>query len=159
MQIVLGSRGDYTVRAVLFLARHPGRQRRKAIAEAMEIPNNFLPQILGGLVKAGVVRSTVGRLGGYELARPAASVTLREVIEVGEGPIRSQKCVLRGGPCYWGDKCAIHDAWIEAEKALTDRLATTTFADLAMADWELEQRSPDPWRTPPSGPRVHAADS
>lgn len=159
MQIVLGSRGDYTVRAVLFLARHTGRQRRQAIAEAMDIPDNYLPQILGTLVKAGVVRSTVGRRGGYELARPAASLTLREVIEVGEGPIRSQACVLRGGPCYWGDKCAVHDAWIEAERALTERLASTTFADLAMADWELEQRSPDPQRRRASLPRVHAADS
>ncbi|OGO53923.1 MAG: hypothetical protein A2V84_12145 [Chloroflexi bacterium RBG_16_70_13] len=158
MQIVLGNRGDYTVRAVLFLARHPGLQRRREIAEAMQIPDSFLPQILGGLVKAGVVRSTVGRRGGYELARPAASVTLREVIEVAEGPIRSTMCVLRGGPCYWGEKCAVHDAWIEAERALTDRLARTTFEDLAIADWELEQRSPD---QPPIGtalPRVHAED-
>ncbi len=159
MQIVLGSRGDYTVRALLFLARHPGRQRRKSIAEAMEIPDTYLPQILGALVKAGVVRSTVGRRGGYELARPAASVTLREAIEVGEGPIRSQKCVLRGGPCYWGEKCAMHDAWIEAERALTDRLAATTFADLAMADWELEQRSPGPMPTSRAQPRVHASDA
>lgn len=159
MKIVLGNRGDYTVRAVLYLARHPGRQRRRVIAEAMEIPDNYLPQILGRLVKAGVVRSTVGRRGGYELGRPAASVTLRDVIEVGEGPIRSTTCVLRGGPCYWGDKCAIHDTWIEAERALTDRLAATTFADLAMADWELEQRSPDRQRSGPVRPRVHAADS
>ncbi|MEW5989899.1 MAG: Rrf2 family transcriptional regulator [Chloroflexota bacterium] len=159
MQVVLGNRGDYTVRAVLFLTRHPGRQRRRAIAEAMGIPDNYLPQILGGLVKAGVVRSTVGRHGGYELARAATSITLREVIEVGEGPIRSQKCVLRGGPCYWGDKCAIHDAWLEAEKALTDRLTGTTFADLAMVDWELEQRSPDAHRPGPSRPRIHAPNT
>jgi Rrf2 family protein len=139
MQVVLGSRGDYTVRAVLYLARHPGRRRRREISDAMEIPDTFLPQILGALVRAGIARSTVGRLGGYELARPAEDVTLREVVEVAEGPIRSHKCILRGGPCYWGEKCAIHDAWLAAEEALTERLAGTSFAELARADWDIEQ--------------------
>lgn len=146
MQVVLGSRGDYTVRAVLYLTRHPGRQRRRVISEAMGIPDKYLPQILATLVRAGLIRSTVGRGGGYELAKPAESVSLRAVVELAEGPIRSQKCVLRGGPCYWGERCAIHDAWAEAEAALTERLARTTFAEVARADWELEQA-----RRPASG--------
>ena len=139
MQVVLGSRGDYTVRAVLYLARHPGRQRRRSISADMAIPDKFLPQILGALVRAGLVRSMPGRGGGYELAQPAESISLRDVVEIAEGPIRSEKCLLRGGPCYWGDKCAMHDAWAEAERALTDRLDRTTFAELARVDWEIEQ--------------------
>ena len=141
MQIVLGSRGDYTVRAVLYLARHPGRQRRREISAAMEIPDKYLPQILAALVRARIARSTVGRLGGYELARPAEAITLREVVEVAEGPLRSDKCLMRSGPCYWAEKCALHDAWTAAGEALTFRLGATTFADLARADWEIEQRS------------------
>lgn len=105
----------------------------------MAIPDKYLPQILGALVRAGFVRSTPGRGGGYELAQPPEAISLRHVVEIAEGPIRSEKCVLRGGPCYWGDKCAIHDSWVEAERALTDRLARTTFAQLAQADWEIEQ--------------------
>jgi hypothetical protein len=77
MQVVLGSRGDYPVRAVLYLARHPGRRRSHDIAAAMEIPAKYLPQILGALVQAGLARSTAGRLGGYELARAPASITLQ----------------------------------------------------------------------------------
>lgn len=158
MQIVLGSRGDYTVRATLFLARHPGRQRRQTIAETMGIPDNYLPQILGSLVKAGIVRSTVGRHGGYELARPPGSISLREMIEIGEGPIRSDKCVLRGGPCYWGEKCAMHDAWSEAERALIDTLGRTTLAELARNDWEIEQSAQGPRRPEVGVPRLHAPD-
>lgn len=141
MQVVLGSRGDYSVRAVLFLARHPGRQRRREISASMEIPDKYLPQILGVLVRARIAQSTVGRHGGYELARPADAITLREVVEAAEGPLRSDKCLLRGGPCYWAEKCALHDAWTAAAATLTDQLAATTFADLARADWEIEQRS------------------
>jgi Rrf2 family protein len=139
MQVVLGNRGDYTVRAVLYLARHPGRQRRQAIAESMAIPAKYLPQILGPLVRAGIVRSTVGRSGGYEIARPARSISLREVIEVADGPITSSKCVLRGGPCYWESKCALHDAWLAAEAALSRQLEMTTFADIARLDRAMER--------------------
>ena len=157
MQVVLGSRGDYTVRAVLYLARHPGRQRRRDISGAMSIPDTYLPQILSALVRAGIARSTVGRQGGYELSRAPEAISLRDVIEAAEGPIRTQKCVLRSGPCYWGDKCAIHDAWATAEAGLTAQLARTTFADLARADWEIEQGS----QAPPDAarmPRIHRPD-
>jgi Rrf2 family protein len=157
MQIVLGSRGDYTVRAVLYLARHPGVRRRREISEAMDVPDSFLPQILGALVRAGIARSVVGRRGGYELARPADSITLREVVEVAEGPIQSAKCLLRSGPCYWDEKCALHDAWSAAQAALVTQLATTTFGQLARADWELQASStvdPDGPRRP-HAPRAH----
>ncbi len=155
MQIVLGNRGDYAVRAVLHLARHPGRQRRQDISQAMDIPDKYLSQILAPLVRAGVVRSTVGRHGGYELARLPEAISLREVVEVAEGPIRSQKCVLRTGPCYWGEKCALHDAWADAEAALTDRLTATTFADLARADWEIEQLARTPQSSATRRQRTH----
>lgn len=157
MQIVLGSRGDYTVRAVLFLTRHDGVRRRREISEAMDIPDTFLPQILGALVRAGVARSVAGRRGGYELARPAGSITLREVVEIAEGPIESAKCLLRGGPCYWNEKCALHDAWSAAQSALVTQLATTTFAQLALVDWALEAHSTVDPTSPrrPHAPRVH----
>lgn len=158
MQVILGSRGDYSVRAVLYLARQPGVRRRREISAAMDIPDKFLPQILGALVRAGIARSVVGRNGGYELARPAGSITLREVVEVAEGPIELSRCLLRGGPCYWDEKCAVHDAWSSAQSALITQLATTTFAQLAQSDWELQGASPrkpdEPRR--PHAPRVHA---
>lgn len=141
MQIVLGSRGDYAVRAVLFLARYPGRQRRREISAAMEIPDKYLPQILGALVAAGIARSTAGRLGGYELARTPDRVSLREVVEAAEGPLQADRCLLRGGPCHWVERCALHDAWTEAGDALSERLAATTFAELARRDEDLERSS------------------
>jgi len=157
MQTVLGSRGDYTVRAVLYLARHPGVRRRREISEAMDIPDAFLPQIMGPLVRTGITRSVIGCRGGYELARPAETITLREVVEVAEGPIESAKCLLRSGPCYWDEKCALHDAWSAAQRALVTQLATTTFAQLALADWELETSSAVDPAAPrrPHAPRAH----
>ncbi|MEX2547625.1 MAG: Rrf2 family transcriptional regulator [Chloroflexota bacterium] len=159
MKVVLGSRGDYAVRAVLYLARRPGRHRRSDVAREMDIPHNYLPQVLAALVSAGIVKSAVGRGGGYELGRPAEAVSLREVVEAAEGPLRSQKCLLRGGPCYWAEKCALHDAWLAAEDALVRRLTSTTFAELARTDWEIEQQNQSRPRSRRPGQRVHPSSA
>ena len=143
MELALGRRADYTVRAVLDLARHQGRGRRKAraIAEEMRISANYLPALLAELVRAGLVSSSAGPAGGYALARLCDQVTLLEVIEVAEGELRSRECVLRGGPCRWEEACAVHEPWARAQDALRDSLATTTFAELVERDERLEGRS------------------
>ena len=143
MQVTLGSKGDYSVRSVLDLARAYGRGRRKAreIAAAMDIPQKYVAQVLSDLIKEGLVTSTAGPGGGYELTRPPAEVTLLEVVEAAEGEIRNPTCILRGGPCHWDIGCAVHGAWSGAQDAFKERLRATTFADLAAVDEELESRS------------------
>jgi Rrf2 family protein len=136
MEIVLGRKGDYAVRAVLDLAQHYGGGRRKAreIASAMRIPPSYLPQILAELVRAGLMVATAGKDGGYELAGPPGDITLLDVVEVAEGPVALQRCLLRDVPCARAGYCAAHDTWASAQRALTDRLAATTFADLVRKD-------------------------
>lgn len=133
MQAVLSRKGDYSVRAMLHLAAGEpgGRQKAQRVAAAMEIPHRYAPQILAGLVAAGMLRATAGPDGGYELARPPDDITLLEVVEAVEGPILLERCVLRGGPCEWSEACPIHETWSRAQRAFIAELATTTFGDLA----------------------------
>lgn len=135
MDLALGRRADYSLRAVLHLARHDdGRLRSaRAIAEAMDIPVSYLPQLLAVLVDVGIVASETGRAGGYRVARPPDRITLLEVIDAVE-PERSPTCVLRGGPCAWEGRCAFHEPWAAAKQALLDRLAATTFAEVIRSD-------------------------
>jgi Rrf2 family protein len=141
MELTLGKRADYTVRAVLDLARHHGDGRRRAddIAAEMAVPRSYLPALLAELVRAGIVTSTVGRGGGYALARDPADIDVLSVIEVADGPIVSKECVLRGGPCRWEDACAFHEPWVRAQQALLDSLAATTFAEVAAIDAVLDR--------------------
>lgn len=150
MDLTLGKRADYVVRAVLDLARHHGHGRRKTadIAEAMQVPVTYLPQLLAGLVRAGLVRSLAGRHGGYELIRDPGEVSLLEVIEVADGSVISTECVLRGGPCRWEGACAIHTPWASAQEAFRDSLRATTFAEVAAIDVALSG-SHDPAAPPP----------
>ena len=140
MQVTLGSKGDYSVRSVLDLARAFGKGRRKAreIAAAMDIPEKYVAQVLADLVRTGIVASTAGPGGGYELTRAPDRISLLEVVEAAEGEIRNERCIMSGGPCHWDVACAVHGAWSNAQKAFSEELGKTTFADLVAADRELE---------------------
>ena len=113
----------------------------------MSIPEAYLPQVLGALVRDGLVLSLAGPHGGYALARDPADVSLLEVIEASSGPVESRECVLRGGPCRWEESCAVHEAWGSAQAALRERLAASNLSEIARADAALESRSRA--RTPP----------
>ncbi len=132
MRIQLTRRGDYAVRAMIELAR-PGAGKRTAaaLAAATAIPGSFLPQVMGDLVRAGLVENLRGRHGGYRLARAATDVSLLSVVEAVEGDGRRVSCVLRGGPCGRDGTCDVHDAFFRAQEALFGTLAGVSLADVA----------------------------
>ncbi len=132
MRLELTKKGDYAVRAMLALARDPGERPVSArrIADAMDIPVRFLPQVLSDLSRAGLVDAAPGRAGGYRLTRPAADVTLLEVIEAVEGDSRRRTCVLRGGPCGLDGHCDVHPVFFAAQEALLAELRGATLADM-----------------------------
>jgi Rrf2 family iron-sulfur cluster assembly transcriptional regulator len=146
----LTKRGDYAVRAMLALARAPdGRLLSvRRIADEMAIPVRFLPQVMGDLAAAGLVRATTGRAGGYRLARPADAISLLDVVEAVEGDSRRRTCVLRGGPCGVDGFCDVHDVFFAAQDAMLNTLGAARITDLPVrrgghrADDELDIGGP-----------------
>lgn len=135
MRLELTKRGDYAVRAMIALARGDGeRLSARRIADAMEIPVRFLPQVLGDLQRAGLVAAAPGRSGGYRLARAAEGISLLEVIEAVEGESRRRSCVLRGGPCGRDGTCDVHDVFFAGQEALLATFAAATLSALASRD-------------------------
>ncbi len=132
MRLELTRRGDYAVRAMLVLSRRPvgGLVSVRRIAEEMDIPARFLPQVMGDLVRAGLVEATTGRNGGYRLARPAAEISLLDVVEAVEGDSRRRTCVLRGGPCGLDGYCDVHDVFFAAQDVMLRALDTASLASL-----------------------------
>lgn len=131
MQTTLGRKGDYSVRAVLNLARNEGdRRKAREIAGAMDIPERYLTQILASLVTHGILEATAGPNGGYVLARDPVNISLLEVVEAAEGPIALDRCVLQGGRCEWDEVCPIHIPWARAQNAFIEQLASTSFEEL-----------------------------
>src|SRR5262249_21797603 len=88
----------YALRALVFLDRNGGRPvASHDVAAAEGIPERFLLKCLRPLVVAGLVRSVKGPFGGYRLARPAREITLLEVVEASEGPLRGLAPEVGGG--------------------------------------------------------------
>ncbi|MFN8629585.1 MAG: Rrf2 family transcriptional regulator [Chloroflexota bacterium] len=133
MRLELTKRGDYAVRAMLALTRGAGNGLLSArrIADAMDIPVRFLPQVLADLQRAGLIEAAPGRAGGYRLARAPESVSLLQVIEAVEGDSRRQSCVLRGGPCGKDGYCDVHFVFFTGQEALLQTFASSSLADLA----------------------------
>ena len=146
MDLTLSSRGDYVVRAAIALADawYGGAYlKAQEISERMAIPRSYVPELLGRLATAGLAVSRAGPTGGHRLARDPQEVSLLEVIEAAEGPLVSQRCPIRGGPCRWTGVCALHPTWLAASEAVRSTLAGTSLAGLAVVDDDLRRSGRD----------------
>ena len=95
MALRLTSADDYAVRAMIHLACLPegASAMRNDIAEVQKIPGSYMAKILRKLVRAGLLRSSRGVNGGFSMARPAAEISLLEIVEAIEGPLGMAPCV------------------------------------------------------------------
>jgi len=124
---------EYAVRAMVFLANQPpGRLTgAREVSEAEQIPGAFLWKILQNLARRKLIRSFKGVRGGYELARPAAEITLEDIVEATDGQDVVTGCVLGLAECSEENPCPLHSSWKEVKVKLTEMLEQTTLADLA----------------------------
>ena len=124
---------DYAVRVVIHLAALPpgSRATRETLAGLAEVPPEFLGKVLQVLTKAGLIISHRGSQGGFELARPAASLTMLDVVTAIEGPIKLNLCLATGEPCKRSWWCGAHEVWKSAQEAMTQVLANATIEELA----------------------------
>ncbi|MFZ5897638.1 MAG: RrF2 family transcriptional regulator [Bacillota bacterium] len=126
---------DYAFRAVLYLARLPRRQvvEARLISEEERIPMRFVLKILRTLSQAGIVQSYRGINGGYALAKPPAEITMLDVIEAMEGPIRINRCLIAPEECNkrFSSRCPIHHALFSVQQAMVDQFRRYNFAALS----------------------------
>ena len=131
MRLDLTKRSDYAIRAMLALAgAREGLLSSRKIAQEMQIPPRFLPQIMSDLTRAGLVVAHPGRAGGYQLGKAADEVNLLTVIEAVEGDPHRQICVMRGTPCGVDGECGVHYVFYAAEGALLEMLSSATLKDV-----------------------------
>ncbi len=131
----LNRQTDYAVRVVLALAKQPEATRLSTskIQQEMLIPHALMPRIVADLAKAGLISTFPGRDGGLSLPRPAAEITLRDVVEAFEGPILLSKCLqVRGeDDCPFQASCPVRPKWGRVQVAMLREMAMVNFADLA----------------------------
>jgi Rrf2 family transcriptional regulator, iron-sulfur cluster assembly transcription factor len=96
------------------LAKYAGGEALplSAIAERQQISLAYLEQLFSKLRRAGLVESARGRSGGYRLGRPAASISVAEIMAAVEEGVRMTRCHGEDAtPCVAGQRCLTHGLW------------------------------------------------
>ncbi|MGB3738969.1 MAG: SUF system Fe-S cluster assembly regulator [Pontixanthobacter sp.] len=133
----LSNLADYAVVTMTAAARHCGGSRVSSAQLAAEsgLPVPTVQKLVSKLTAAGLLRSSRGAGGGLQLARPAAAITLADIIEAVEGPIALTSCVDTGRhDCALEISCNVRPHWGAVNDAVRGALANvplTQFADAA----------------------------
>lgn len=156
----ISARSDYALRALCVLACAEQGTAVKAdrIAELQSIPRTFLDGILVELRRAGIVESRRGPDGGHRLARPAAEITIAEVMRVLDGPLAMVHGQRPETLSYEGAAAHLQDVWVAVRASLRSILERTSVAHVVAGELPeivtgltCEERS---WRSvwpPPQG--------
>jgi Rrf2 family protein len=133
---------EYGMIVSVGLARRVGQGpvAARQIAEQERLPADYVEQILLRLRRAGLVSSVRGVKGGYLLARDAAAITARDVIQACEGATFEVNCDARpvDGRCTVETPCGIRPLWRLLARRIDDVLESVTVADLLRDEASLE---------------------
>ena len=150
----ISAKSDYAVRAMAELAaayREAEAEAVKAeqIAEAQQIPLNFLLGILRELRNAHLVRSVRGRDGGYRLSRAPQEIAIADVIRAVDGPLASIHGDRPEATEYRGAAEELQTVWVALRASMRAVLEGVTLADVVErrvpADVLRLAREPDAW--------------
>ena len=118
------------------LGRHYGQGPASLaeIAAEEELPRAYLEQLVMSLRDAGLVTSTRGAHGGYELARSPEDIRMGEVLRALEGPLAPMICASDDPEhaivCDRSSRCTVNVLWVRVRDAITSTLDSMTLADL-----------------------------
>ncbi len=130
----LSSMADYAVVTMSAAARHCGMVRVSAAQLAQEtgLPVPTVQKVVSLLTAAGLLRSSRGVGGGLKLARPAAAISLADIVEAIEGPIALTACVDNGKhDCGLEAACTVRPHWGVVNAAMRGALADVPLTRLA----------------------------
>ncbi len=129
----LSTRGRYGTRVMLQLANNysQGPVMLREIARREQLPLKYLEQIVPPLRSAGLVVSSRGPGGGYQLSRHPDEITLREILEVLEREIVPTRCVADPLSCQRSEECTARDAWTAVGHRILDTLEEITLGELS----------------------------
>ena len=131
----LSNLADYAVVIMCAASRHCGGGRVSASELAIEtgVPAPTVQKVVSKLTGAGLLRSVRGAGGGLQLARPAAAISVADIVEAVEGPIALTACV-EGSDCAMDHNCAVKPHWPMINNALRGALAEISLGSLARVE-------------------------
>jgi Rrf2 family protein len=140
---MVSTKGRYGLRVLLDVALHQerGPVALSEIARRQDISQKYLWQVINPLKKAGILHSTRGTQGGYVLARDPRDITVRDIVEVLEGPVTLVACVNDPGACERSVDCTAHEVWSEIEAKVVAAMAGVTLRDIVQRHEDRASRA------------------
>ena len=129
----LSSKGRYAVMAMADLARSSQGSAVPvaAIAERQELSSAYLEQLFSKLRRAGLVDSTRGPGGGYQLASEPHDITISDIMQAVEEPVKMTRCHLEDSAgCVGDSRCLTHDLWDALGDHIAGFLGNVTLGDV-----------------------------
>ena len=127
---------DYAIRVMLYLATNSNEDRPVAadvLAREMHVPYRFLRRIVLRMVKSGLVITTRGRGGGMRAGRPAADISLMDVIEsVNPRSLTLNECLNGDSSCPRKGACVVREEVEKVQNKLRDNLHSVRFGSLVL---------------------------
>ena len=129
----LSKKADYSLIALKDLASSPAGTSSTArqIAARYDIPVEFMAKVLQRLAKHGLLASHQGKRGGYLLGRPAAEISVADVIRAIEGPVMVTACTDVNETCDQYSKCNVRDPLWRLKDRIIQALTSFTIDELA----------------------------
>lgn len=123
---------DYAFAVLVYLAKHAGERRLSAteLAGALELPHGFLRKILKVLSREGIVSSSAGKGGGFELIADPEKLSVYGVIKAIQGPIHGTACAVNRHVCPNTRHCPVRRVMLDVQKKLQGELAGIRISDL-----------------------------
>lgn len=134
---------EYAIRTIIYLAKHPKGEivLKKDICRTQDVTPAFLTKILQPLIKAGIVSSQRGVGGGFLLNKSAEEITLLDILEAEEGPLRLNHCLVEKGVCQRDSLCSAHKVWAEAQDSMIEVLQRHSIAELVQQEEERHKKA------------------
>ncbi len=132
----ISTRGRYGLRAMVDIAANTKEGKCVSIscvAKRQNISESYLEQLVSALKKSGLLKSTRGAQGGYELGRDPSQITVGDILKSIEGPMTLVDCETNSDACANGDcnKCATKDVWEKLSNSIINTANGITLDQLA----------------------------
>ncbi len=121
--------------AMVFLGKKAGKgpQPLKEIAQT-GVPEQYLEQLLGNLRRGGLVNTVRGAQGGYMLSREPEEITIREILDLTEGPLQFAQCLEDEGICHKSEGCPSRRIWEYLDEKINSLLDNVTLGEILAQD-------------------------
>lgn len=124
---------DYALRAMVHLAAHYGSKpvSTRAMARDEDVPYQLACKLMQKLHDSKLVESSMGPRGGFRLRRQPSKISVLEVIEAIQGPLRLNRCLLHADACPRQDGCEVREKLAELQRSINTYLGGITLDELA----------------------------